>query len=191
MEEKTKETLLRFIDKADKLLSLSFTKTLQAQPSQITLSWNKENPAILVERKGPDEEAIDAFVPTFRFFIQKNEPISFRALEDITTDPALSAFWVTEYKRIRKELNEFLDSPIEDRNYVFENEKIASNRELMDTFIYGDLAHNSPGYEHKIQRWKKEPILFELARFEFIHVLGRIFGTIFYMAEISRKELEA
>ena len=37
----------------------------------------------MIDYEGPDEEAIDAFLFTFRFFVQNNEPTSFANLEKL------------------------------------------------------------------------------------------------------------
>lgn len=60
------DTLLQFNEKADKLEGLSFTKSLQS--SGVTISGKLGKP-VQAQRQGPDDESIDAFVLTMRFFV--------------------------------------------------------------------------------------------------------------------------
>ena len=71
-----------FNEKARKLEGLSFTRILASQKTGVTLSW-KEGDPVTIERSGPDDEAIDAFVLTLRFFIQDNESTSLRNLANL------------------------------------------------------------------------------------------------------------
>ena len=64
------DTLLLFNDKTDKLENLSFTKELGN--SGVTIS-GKLGQSVQAQRHGPDDESIDAFVLTMRFFVQDNE----------------------------------------------------------------------------------------------------------------------
>ena len=77
------KSLLLFNEKADKLERLSFIETIFKYDSGASITINKRDDGLydlIQERRGPLEEAIDAFVLTMRFFIQDNEPISFRNL---------------------------------------------------------------------------------------------------------------
>ncbi len=71
-----------FNEKAEKLKRCSFTSTVFNQKTGVHISAKKGEP-VRIERNGPNEEAIDAFVLTFRFFIQNNEKISFRNLAEL------------------------------------------------------------------------------------------------------------
>lgn len=74
------DTLLLFNEKADKLEDLSFTKELEN--SGVTISGKLGQP-VQAQRHGPDDESIDAFVLTMRFFVQDNEITSFRNMADL------------------------------------------------------------------------------------------------------------
>jgi hypothetical protein len=67
-----------FNEKAERLDKLSFVKTMFETKTGVSLSGEaKEDGTFEInsERSGPDEEAVDAFVLTFRFFIQDNEKV--------------------------------------------------------------------------------------------------------------------
>ena len=76
--EKAKETLEFYNEKAEKLQGLSFTSSILNQNSGVHLSWTRDSGILKIDREGPDEESIDAFVLTLRFFMQDNEPTSLR-----------------------------------------------------------------------------------------------------------------
>jgi len=68
------ESLRFFNKKADKLLGLSFTKSVFGESTRLEISMEDGGP-LKVCRWGPGDEATDAFVLTFRFFIQDNEEV--------------------------------------------------------------------------------------------------------------------
>ena len=68
-----------FNRKAEILRNSSFMKFLVERGTGITISGGKGKPTT-VETKWPNDEARDAFLFTFRFFIQKKENIKFSRL---------------------------------------------------------------------------------------------------------------
>lgn len=103
-----------FNEKAEKLMRLSFIQAMMAPDTGVTISWRLvENGhyAQRYERRGPGEEAIDAFVLTFRFFIQDNELSSFRMMSEHYTVAPIQDELRDEFARVRREMNGFLDSP--------------------------------------------------------------------------------
>jgi hypothetical protein len=64
------------IEKADRLQRRQFTKYLR-DGGNIGFCGKQQDNGFVVAYEGPDEEAIDAFLFTFRFFVQNNEPTSF------------------------------------------------------------------------------------------------------------------
>ena len=73
MNDVSKETLEAFVAKAHKLIDSRFN-TLILEGLEVTFSFKREE-GLSVEYKGPDAESIDAFILTFRFFIQQRERI--------------------------------------------------------------------------------------------------------------------
>src|SRR6266516_220888 len=69
------DPLQLFNDKADKLESLNFTKSIQS--GGFGLTFHATNEGAEISPHGPDSEAVDAFVLTMRFFIQDRDGISF------------------------------------------------------------------------------------------------------------------
>ena len=71
----TLEPFRLFRQKAEKLLESTFAKEM-AKPTGVDINWTEEGQVAL--HRGPNQESIDAYLLTFRFFIQGNESISFR-----------------------------------------------------------------------------------------------------------------
>jgi hypothetical protein len=75
--DKIAKALRLFNDKADRLARLSFLDHMNHPDSGVSISFNAEEGEFVKQvRRGPEEEAIDAFVLTFRYFVQDNEPTS-------------------------------------------------------------------------------------------------------------------
>jgi hypothetical protein len=108
MRDETGQALALFVEKANRLLSGRFVQYIQEHggPSyKISFERGKDTE---VEIKAPDQEAIDAFILTFRFFIQKNERISFRGLTKVLDDDGLSDEWkqgFSQYSEIQRQQN--------------------------------------------------------------------------------------
>jgi hypothetical protein len=139
-------------------------------------------------------------VLTLRFFIQENEPSSFRWLaKNALKDADVSAEWKQGFTKIRRQLTDWLDSP-SDLNLQYELERVTrglpamqegrlSKHEIMQVYIYGDAAHVNPRYKEMFDRWKANPIWFAMAQLEFDHVLMGVFKAIWAVARLSEHEL--
>src|SRR5688500_13612623 len=72
-----------FNKKAEKLRRLSFTQTIYTQNPQVTASFLLEKSTVEIQTTAPHEEAIDAFLYTFRFFMVNNEDTSFGRMASV------------------------------------------------------------------------------------------------------------
>lgn len=88
---------------------------------------------------GPSEKTVEATVLTLRFFIQDNESTSLsnmnRLYSELNIEPKLSA----QFCEIRDQINAYLDSP---SNLSISEEGMMTHRQILELFIYGDLAHS-------------------------------------------------
>ena len=88
MREQTKQALELFIEKADRLASSGYLDSIK----KLNFKWQweiEEGEKITIF--GPDETQIQAFILTFRYFIQHNENCSFLWLaNNVLDDPGLS-----------------------------------------------------------------------------------------------------
>jgi hypothetical protein len=189
--DEIKNALSLFNDKADKLFRLSFVKTMFETQTGVTLSWKaKEDGSYseMHERRGPEEEAIDAFVLTFRYFIQDNEESSFRKMAGHYENLPLDISFKNQYDAMRAEVNTFLDSQPEFR--LEHNSKGYSRREIMEVFIYGGLSHASPAKKAVYDVWMQSPLMRPLTENEFVYTIAAVFKAIEWTRELNASVLK-
>lgn len=174
-----------FVEKAKELGQRSFASYFNDH-GKVGLDWKKgDDGDDLLEIIGPEKDSIDAFLTTFRLFIQGGEPISFRALSKLEDDE-LSEEWKTNFQKARSDLNNYLaEQPIESNppNSI-------TRRELLNTFLHGDIFHvNDLAKRNLFQEWKKSSILYVLLSNEFVITIDYIMQIILYVSKISEEEL--
>jgi len=122
MNNKEIKVLKLFNEKVDRLSSRSFlTKLDGSGVSFEAKKLNESEPELKVERKGPDEESIDAFVTTFRLFIQDNDRLSLQNVSKLYSNPSISKDLKDEYERVRQKINNYLNSEISLFNFNGKN----------------------------------------------------------------------
>lgn len=189
--DKIIKALELFNEKADKLLRLSFINSMSQPDTGITLSWERREDGAFEEkheRRGPDEEAIDAFVLTFRFFIQDNEQSSFRMMAaHYAAAPAEDAL-KNEFSKVRDYVNAYLDQS-SSLNIEYNGEKLI-RRKIMDTFVYGGMAHANVAKKALFDEWMSIPPLRIILESEFTGVLAVVLDAIHYLRQLNTKMLE-
>jgi hypothetical protein len=178
-----------FNEKADKLSRLSFVEKIDHPDSGVTITFENLNiaPTVTQERRGPDEEAIDAFLFTFRFFIQDNENSSFRNMEKYYLDTPIDPILQAEFIKLKKEINEYLDERV---NVNYNNEDL-TRRRIMDVFVYGGLAHGKNEAKRRLHKtWMSDPVMAGLLENEFLITLRNIHNAIAYMKTLNDKALQ-
>jgi hypothetical protein len=180
------ESLRLFNEKAERLLNTRFVKYLKETGKlSANISANKGQ-EVQVTRILPDQDAIEAFVLTFRFFIQDNEKSSFRQISQTYEKLPISSELKRNFVDWRKGLNDYLDKKIsmtiQDRN--------PSNRELLDIFIYGGLAHANPQKKAIHDEWKKMGFVYQFLEVEFCSVLEVVLRAILSVAGINKKAMK-
>jgi hypothetical protein len=184
-KEENIKSLRLFNEKADKLMGLGFSKKIFGEKSGFTLSAKKDA-HVEFQRHGPEEESIDAFVLTYRFFIQDNEMISFRNMSKIYDKMGITQDNKKAFECIRETINTFLNSnsmlTIKDKKYT--------NREIQDIFIYGGLSHANETKKRIFDSWKKDQLIFEILENEFVWVLVNILNAIQEIARLNLNVLK-
>jgi hypothetical protein len=166
------EVVRLFIEKSHRLLGSTFLKEAQGG-----MGWTltaKANESVSVQHRGPRWESVEAFVLTFRFFIQDNEPISIRKMVDVFSSDIATPGERSAFYKIREDVNRYLD-----RDSMFKfGGKFATNREVMDVFIYGGMSHAKPGKKEKFDLWMRNSILGPAITSEFTTVLTTLLTAI-------------
>ncbi len=192
MDEATALRALRlFNEKAAKLHSLSFTR--QVFSEQVGYRLNISHGRMRWSRFGPNAEAIDAFCLTIRFFVQDNEPTSFRRLSDAYAFLYSQAFvdraTVDEYEQARA-LFTVLHEPIPLTPVIYQGHSY-SPWEVFDVFLYGGLAHSNPKKRAVYDRWQAEPLLFLVMQHTFVRTLAQIVKIIDIVRPLNAAAIEA
>ncbi len=177
------KTLQLFNEKADKLEGLSFTRGLP--DSGVTISGKLGEP-IKAQRLGPNDEAIDAFVLTIRFFVQDNETISFRNVADVYASIPVTSDLVEKLNDARAKTNAGLDR----QTNINLNGHVLTWREIYEVFLWGGLAHANPKKKAVYDTWVPNPILFPLLQNEFVEALTILLNMIFFTRALNKAALD-
>ncbi len=185
MHDETRKVLQLFIEKSDKLRSLGFLTTI----NELGFHWNTTNGEEKLEITGPTQEQIDAFVLTFRLFLQNKDHLSLYWLaKNVEDDPDVSEHWKREFSAVRTTVNNVLDSfpPIQ---VSIANYKPPTRRDIMNTFIYGDLAHADEEKREMFKSWMQNLPTKGFLTVQFVRIISAITVCLFHIAEITKKEL--
>ncbi|MDP8939252.1 MAG: hypothetical protein M3N10_02990 [Actinomycetota bacterium] len=178
-----------FNEKADKLERLSFTKKIISEPSGFRLAANSEG-GITASRHGPDDESIDAFVFTLRFFVQDNENSSFRNMakmyDKLHASGLLSEAVAGKFSQIRGATNDYLSG----ETFIQHNDNRLTRRQIFDVFMWGGLAHANKSKKAVFDQWRQVPYFFPLVENEFVHTLVTLLGAIFRMRHVNGMALK-
>ena len=173
------ETLTLFNEKAQKLFNLSFVKKLVN--SGYSFKYREEDKKLVGVIKGPDDEAIDAFINTLRFFIQDNEPSSQRNIDGIYNNLNIPNDLKKDFKNARRATNKFLDS----KSIFTINGNNITNRKIFNVFIYGGISHSN--HKKEFDSWQKNFLLFTPLKNEFVTILSLVLNNIMYIKNVNLK----
>ena len=167
------EALRLFNEKAEKLLSSKYVQYLK-ENNKLTVSYSFTiDEAPVYTRNLPDQDAIDAFVLTFRFFMQDNERMSFRNLDKLYGNPLIvpqANMFEKQRANLNKTLNQNTDATI--------NNETLTNSKILDIFFYGGLAHANVDKKKIFDIWKSNSHLFLFLEFNFCSLLEYILRII-------------
>jgi len=174
-----------FNQKAEVLKNSRFMKFLLEKGSGLTMS-QQEDLSFEIEPKWPDWDAINAFVLTFRFFIQDNEKSSFRNMAETYDGLPISQEKKELFKDARRQLNQLLDSPCP----IVINGQAPTYDQIMRIIIYGQLAHRDEKKKATYDQWMSHPLLDPLLTNEFISILGHAMSIIAYVQKLNEEVIE-
>ncbi len=195
MDDVSRNTLELFVEKAGKLAK--YVRENHALNSIVV------NPGGLVGvfRNAEEEEwqiasTLDGFIVTFRMFIHKRDRIALYRLQrdkqgqpirpELLDLPGMSDNWYEKVKQAYKWIDDAL--AIAPPNLMYNDEPI-TRWKILETFVYGEYAHAQPTHRETVNQWRRDADLFGKLRFEFVTILGFMFGQISEVAEVSKHEL--
>jgi len=180
------EALELFNEKADRLLNSAFVHALASVDTEATIRGRRlENGSFEISSglRGPSSEAVDAFVLTFRFFIQDNETTSLRNVATIYDEIGDDDGFLSRFNSARDAINQFLDSP-NLTNITFNN-STPTNRDVMMIFIYGGLAHANREKRQLFKAWMDFPLSNVLFNLCFRSVLAQVLRAISFIKNLN------
>jgi hypothetical protein len=208
MRTETREALKLVVEKARRLYNGHYLQQVNEKGgTNLSYSYTRQSDgpggAVTIDYMHPDDDATDALALTFRFFIMASEMASFRWLaNNALNDPGLSVDWKRGFTQARDDFNAFLDSLSHIRERLVGpvpggspgevqvvSESQLTNREIMDTFFYGGLAHAEPKKRQTLERWKAMPLFFPMMQAQFDHIVMMGLHVIIYVGSISDLEL--
>ncbi len=177
------DSLQIFVESATELEESNFVA--QAKDGISTSARQLVDRTVLLERRGPEHEAVKALLLTVRFFYQDNET-SIKKTADLIQGLAVDNALKAEFKAIREQFNTFLDaaSPIKFQSSVGAD----TNREIFETFLYGYFAHANREKRRRVKAWEDKPYFNDL-RAQFDAVLVKFVKTVVAFKAVCAKVL--
>jgi hypothetical protein len=174
-----------FNQKAAELSGLSFPA--KAFHEEAGASVRVEGSNVHIEKVGADRESTAAFALTLRLFLQPRDGIAVHQIETLYRDlpiPDEDKYWVAENL---KELDAYLDG--RDVVMIAVDGVPVTNRLILETFLYGDLAHVNDQKRAVYEKWRAGPasLLLE-SRFE--HIVGEVMRFVFWLARMNEETIK-
>lgn len=181
--------VLRFFnEKADKLERSRFFHAATQDPSGFRFAWHGGIDTTS-ERYGPDQEAIDAALLTYRFFKIGNEATSLRRMASLYDTLPVSPEIATEFHEIRAEINAMLETPPKGVA-IKVNEQPLTTGAIIDTFMNGGLAHgNDDAMRKRFAQWQAMPPFFYMVETFFVSGMAAMIQGVLYIHAVNDRAL--
>lgn len=187
MKNETRRVLELFVEKANKLRDFRFDEHVKI----VGLGWKAtrlEEDRWALDFGLPDVKERDAFLLTFRLFIQDNEPYSFKNIGKLSDDASLSSEFASELTKVLRAYSNYMNSQSGYTVKLFDGHP--TREDMLKTALYGGLAHtNNPGLMQKFKDWSCDDIRANLLLQEFAAILVQMMVFIRHFADISEREL--
>ncbi|MDP2788487.1 MAG: hypothetical protein Q8O46_00335 [bacterium] len=184
-KNKAIEALELFNEKTDKLLKLSFTKHVHETGLKISLKASISGKPEITHTL-PNEEAMDAFALTIRFFVQDNERCSIRNIAKVYDEMPLSNDLKNDFSWVRNKFNSEFDK----ESFMKLDNEVITYQKMFDVFIYGGLAHANTEKKQEYNRWMENKYLAPFICGEFYNFIFYFLNCIAYIKKINIKAIE-
>jgi hypothetical protein len=174
--------LERFNEKVEKLQRLRFLE--DAAQGGAIVEWTKGIgwDGIHV---GPKEESFDSVVLTLRFFVQNSEATSLFNMGNLYQELRVGIATVDEFLQLRQQINNYLDSP---SNLAIYDERQMTHREIMEMFLYGDLAHANKNHEATFKAVSQTPF-YPIFQEDFVGTLCCVIRGLREIQNVNKKAI--
>lgn len=186
-------TLELFNEKVTRLESTGLATFLESDIPSVTMTmedvaWERvgETQLIMTGRahsalENIDQDRIDAFVLTYRMFIQTNDRVSLKALAKIYDRAWMPAEATESFKEAMVQVDAYLESvPAVD----FGGGPV-TRKHLVDTIIYGGLAHTNPTKEREYLSWSADGGVTGFMWAEFIVTLQQMLTYLQFFRKLN------
>ena len=190
MKQETIEVLKNYIEQANILRSYNFEEHVKEKGLGFSGKRTEDN-AWIIEFGLPDLKDRNAFILTFRLFIQRNESICFDNLPKLFQDPDISPNLITEVTKGCTAYTNYLNSYSHYSVEIFDGHPTRS--EMLVTVLYGgNIAHtNNPKLAQKYKLWTHNDICANILLQEFTSILVQVLVIIKYIADACEIEIKA
>jgi len=183
----TRQYLDTLVEKADKLRSFGFEDHVK----KVGLGWRTysgEQGGHVIEFDLPDEKERDAFLLTFRLFIQQNEPISFHKFDIIASDSGMPRKLGDKLRKSRKEFFHYLNGYPSYISDLFGPRP--TRKEILDVVMYGEVAHTRDKKRRQLYKeWARDDIRESVLLQTFTMIVVVILFMIYSVVDAIREEL--
>ena len=201
MKGNIQATLELFVEKADKLRQQEFTQFIEKFGQQ--LQYTADPQQLIVSMVAPTETMTDAFLLTYRMFVQSRDKIGFidpnqKVSQDLL-DSSLSPQWVAEVQDVAQKVHTFLgEKPILPIEFKFVDLQGNTRTEsptrwdILETILYGDRSHATPALQKRLKNWLTtdfEDPVWKVLMMDFIDILAVTLSDIQYLAHYAQLEL--
>jgi hypothetical protein len=176
-----------FNEKSAELRASRFVQMATHEDAGFSIHFGADKPLTVV-RTGPDDEALRAFVLTFRLFIQDNEPCSVRNIAHVYERLDVPAERKTLVALARADLNTYLDAAT--FIAVGKDETRLTRRRIMDVFVYGTLAHNKKEKRIVLDSWRGALGMWPIIYNELVQIVMRCLQIFAWLEKTNIQTLE-
>ena len=181
------QTLRTFNERVRELSGTSFSRTVLFQETGFAMDCKPGEP-VSVQRHGPDEESIKAFVLTFRLIIGRNEMCSLEKLKRAYSSALVSRELIDGFCAAIGGLDDYLAS----QTSPSIGPGPVTYGDILETFLWGNLAHaNNPAHKQRHDTWKSYGDFFEIFRNQLVAVLGNYMRYLIHLHDLNVQMIRA
>jgi hypothetical protein len=187
MKSENRELFETLIDKAEKLKNLGFIDHVLSIGFGFK-GKRTSNDEWEIEFGLPEVKDRDAFLFTFRLFIQRNEKYSFLNLDKLIVDMDFSEEWRIGASKILDSYLSYLNGYEEYTVNLFDGHP--TREEILRTVLYGGLGHtNAPDKIAKYRVWTSDDVRANLLMQTFVAIVINVYKLILAFSSLCHDEL--
>jgi hypothetical protein len=192
LDQSDHEFICLFNNKVDRLTRSRFAhwcferSSGNSNPSmKMCINLQETSKLAIVESFVPDEDDRDAFLFTFRFFVQKKD-CNVWDLQKLYEKLPFERKEKQSFNNYLKDVNVCLDSD----SGIYEGGIHWTHKQIMENILYGSLAHENDDKKLIVDRWKAEPVFWVWVEDMFIRILEFVFGELIQLRYLNTSLLD-